>query len=394
MTQSFYPPQRSLLGPGPSEVPARVLGALARPTIGHLDPLFVQLMDEIKGLLQYAFQTSNELTLPISAPGSAGMEACFVNLLCPGDKVIVCQNGVFGGRMKENVERCGGIAIMVEDNWGEPVNVSKVIKAFDENPDAGFLAFVHAETSTGVASDAATLCALATERGALSIVDTVTSLGGIELKVDQWGADAVYSGTQKCLSCIPGISPVTFSPRAVERIQNRSQRVQSWFLDMQLIMGYWGGSSKRAYHHTAPVNDLYALHESLVMLEEEGLENAFARHRLNHEALVAGLEGMGLSMAVAAEHRLPQLNLVTIPQGIDDATVRAALLNDFDLEIGAGLGALAGKTWRIGLMGYSSSPKNVLSCLAALEAVLTREGLTIPAGAAQAAAHGIYSAAA
>lgn len=393
MTQSFYPPQRSLMGPGPSDVPPRVLGALARPTIGHLDPLFVQLMDEIKGLLQYAFQTNNALTLPISAPGSAGMEACFVNLLCPGDKVIVCQNGVFGGRMKENVERCGAIAIMVEDNWGEPVDISKVTAAFDDNPDAAVLAFVHAETSTGVVSDAAALCALATERGALSIVDAVTSLGGIELKVDDWGADAVYSGTQKCLSCVPGISPITFSQRAVDRIQARKNKVQSWFLDMQLVMGYWGGSSKRAYHHTAPVNALYALHESLVMLEEEGLENAFARHQLNHNALVAGLEAMGLSMAVAAEHRLPQLNLVKIPEGVDDAAVRAALLNDFDLEIGAGLGALAGKTWRIGLMGYSSSARNVLSCLTALEAVLSQQGVVISAGAAQAAAQSVYNAA-
>ena len=394
MTQSFFPPQRSLMGPGPSDVPPRVLGALSRPTIGHLDPLFIQLMDEIKGMLQYAFQTTNELTLPISAPGSAGMEACFVNLISPGDKVIVCQNGVFGGRMKENVERVGATAVMVEDTWGEPIDINKVKQAFSENPDATTLAFVHAETSTGVASDAAALCAIATENGALSIVDAVTSLGGIDLQVDAWGADAVYSGTQKCLSCIPGISPVTFSPRAVERIQNRATRVQSWFLDMQLVMGYWGGNAKRAYHHTAPVNDLYALHESLIMLEDEGLENAFQRHRLNHTALVAGLEAMGLSMIVAPEHSLPQLNLVAIPEGVDDAAVRSALLNDFDLEIGAGLGALAGKSWRIGLMGYSSSAKNVLSCLNALEAVLTQQGASITAGKAQGAAREIYAAAA
>jgi alanine-glyoxylate transaminase / serine-glyoxylate transaminase / serine-pyruvate transaminase len=390
VTQSFFPPQRTLMGPGPSDVSPRVLGALARPTIGHLDPLFVDLMDEIKGLLQYAFQTKNALTIPISAPGSAGMEACFVNLVNPGDKVIVCQNGVFGGRMKENVERCGATAVMVEDNWGEPVDINKVAQAFDDNPDACILAFVHAETSTGVESDAAALCALAKARGALSIVDTVTSLGGIELKVDNWGADAVYSGTQKCLSCIPGISPVTFSAAAVERIQGRDSKVQSWFLDMQLVMGYWGGNAKRAYHHTAPVNDLYALHESLVMLEEEGLDNAFARHRLNHEALVAGLEAMGLSMTVAAEHRLPQLNLVDIPEGVDDGLVRSALLADFDLEIGAGLGAFAGKAWRIGLMGHSSNPKNVLLCLTALEAVLSQQGASINTGVARAAAQGVY----
>lgn len=389
MTKSFYPPQRTLMGPGPSDVSPRVLGALARPTIGHLDPLFIQLMDEIKHLLQFAMRTDNALTLPISAPGSAGMEACFVNLLSPGDKVIVCQNGVFGGRMKENVERCGATAVMVQDDWGKPVSVDKVNAAFAEHPDASVLAFVHAETSTGVRSDAAALCAVAAANGALSIVDAVTSVGGIDVSVDEWGADAVYSGTQKCLSCIPGISPVTFSQRAVERIEQRDQPVQSWFLDMQLVMGYWGTGNKRAYHHTAPVNDLYALHEALVMLEEEGLEQAWARHQKNHEALVAGLEAMGLHMTVAAEHRLPQLNSVAIPDGVDDAQVRTALLQDFDLEIGAGLGALAGKTWRIGLMGYGSSARNVLCCLNALEAVLDKQGAAIETGRALPAAQAL-----
>jgi alanine-glyoxylate transaminase/serine-glyoxylate transaminase/serine-pyruvate transaminase len=391
MTSSFHPPLRTLMGPGPSDVSPRVLSALARPTIGHLDPLFVDLMDQIKALLQYAFQTKNELTLPVSAPGSAGMEACFVNLVSPGDTVIVCQNGVFGGRMKENVERCGATAVLVEDNWGEPVSIDKVAAAFDRHPEANLLAFVHAETSTGVRSDVAPLCALAAERSALSIVDAVTSLGGIELLVDAWGADAVYSGTQKCLSCIPGISPVTFSPRAVERIRNRKHKVQSWFLDMQLIMGYWGGNAKRAYHHTAPVNDLYALHEALLMLQEEGLAAAHARHRRNHEGLVAGLEAMGLDMTVAAEYRLPQLNSVRIPQGVDDAAVRGALLQEYDLEIGAGLGALAGKTWRIGLMGFASNERNVLYCLGALEAVLAREGAAIVAGKAIPAARAVFS---
>jgi alanine-glyoxylate transaminase/serine-glyoxylate transaminase/serine-pyruvate transaminase len=391
MTSSFYPPVRTLMGPGPSDVSPRVLSALARPTIGHLDPLFVDLMDQIKVLLQYAFQTGNELTLPVSAPGSAGMEACFVNLVSPGDTVIVCQNGVFGGRMKENVERCGATAVMVEDSWGEPVSVAKVAAAFDQHPQANLLAFVHAETSTGVRSDAAALCALATERGAMSIVDCVTSLGGIEVLVDAWGADAVYSGTQKCLSCVPGISPLTFSPRAVDRIHNRKHKVQSWFLDMQLIMGYWGGNTRRAYHHTAPVNALYALHESLLMLQEEGLEAAHRRHRHNHEGLVAGLEAMGLAMAVAPEHRLPQLNLVLIPEGVDDALVRNALLQEYDLEIGAGLGTLAGKTWRIGLMGFASNERNVLYCLSALEAVLARAGAPIVAGRAIPAARQIFS---
>ena len=390
MTSSFFPPQRTLMGPGPSDVSSRVLGALARPTIGHLDPLFVQLMDETKSLLQFAFQTNNALTLPVSAPGSAGMEACFVNLVSPGDKVIVCQNGVFGGRMKENVERCGGTAIMVEDKWGDPVSLTKVEAAFDNHPDAAILAFVHAETSTGVASNAASLCALAARHDALSIVDAVTSLGGIEVLVDQWGVDAMYSGTQKCLSCVPGLSPVTFSDKAAQRIKNRQHKVQSWFLDMQLVMGYWGGENKRAYHHTAPVNNLYALHESLLMLQEEGLAATQARHWLNHRALVAGLEAMGLSMAVAPNYRLPQLNSVIIPEGVDDAALRAALLNEFDLEIGAGLGGLAGKTWRIGLMGFASNERNVVFCLSAMETILQRQQAPIITGEALQAARLVF----
>lgn len=390
MTSSFFPPQRTLMGPGPSDVSSRVLGALARPTIGHLDPLFLQLMDEIKSLLQFAFQTNNALTLTMSAPGSAGMEACFVNLVSPGDKVIVCQNGVFGGRMKENVERCGGTAIMVEDSWGDPVSLTKVEAAFDDHPDAAILAFVHAETSTGVASNAASLCALAARHDALSIVDAVTSLGGIELLVDQWGVDAMYSGTQKCLSCVPGLSPITFSERAAQRIKNRQHKVQSWFLDMQLIMGYWGGENKRAYHHTAPVNNLYALHESLLILKEEGLAATQARHWLNHRALVAGLEAMGLSMAVAPNYRLPQLNSVIIPEGVDDAALRAALLNEFDLEIGAGLGGLAGKTWRIGLMGFASNERNVVFCLSAMETILQRQQAPIISGEALRAARLVF----
>lgn len=394
MPQSFYPPERTLMGPGPSDVSPRVLGALGRPTIGHLDPLFVTLMDEIKGLLQYAFQTDNALTLPISAPGSAGMEACFVNLVAPGDTVIVCQNGVFGGRMRENVERCGATAVLVEAPWGEPVDPAKVADALRAHPEASCLAFVHAETSTGARSDAETLCALGREHDVLVIMDTVTSLAGIELRVDDWGADAVYSGSQKCLSCVPGLSPVTFGARAVERIRQRQHPVQSWFLDMQLVMGYWGGDSKRSYHHTAPVNALYALHESLLMLREEGLEAAIERHARNHRALVAGLEAMGLEMAVAAPWRLPQLNAVRIPDGVDDGAVRSRLLRDFDLEIGAGLGALAGRTWRIGLMGYASRQRNVVFCLNALEAALKQEGYSVGTGAALEAAEASWQAAA
>jgi alanine-glyoxylate transaminase/serine-glyoxylate transaminase/serine-pyruvate transaminase len=369
-TRSFIPPQRILMGPGPSDVHPRVLAAMARPTIGHLDPAFVGMMDQVKALLQHAFQTGNELTLPISGPGSAGMEACFVNLVEPGDTVVVCVNGVFGGRMKENVERCGGCAVVVEDAWGTPVDPDKVEAALKANPDAKLVAFVHAETSTGVRSDAARLCALAREYGALSIVDVVTSLGGIEVAVDAWGADAVYGGTQKCLSAPPGLSPLTFSPRAVERLKARKTKVQSWFLDLTLVMGYWGGGAKRAYHHTAPINSLYALHEALLMLVEEGLPAAWERHAAQHLALRRGLEGLGLSLPVEEPYRLPQLNAVTVPEGVDEAAVRTRLLTEHNIEIGAGLGALAGKIWRIGLMGQSATPDHVAAVVKALTAVL------------------------
>lgn len=391
MTQSFHPPVRTLMGPGPSDVNPRILEALSRPTIGHLDPAFVGLMDEIKALLQFAFQTRNALTLPVSAPGSAGMETCFVNLVSAGDKVVVAQNGVFGGRMKENVERCGGVAVMVQDDWGHAVDPQKVDDALKANPEAKVLAFVHAETSTGARSDAAELCRLAQQHDCLSIVDTVTGLGGIEVDVDGWAADAVYSGTQKCLSCVPGLSPVTFSERAAAAISAREHRAQSWFMDLDLVMAYWGEGTQRAYHHTAPINALYGLHEALVILEEEGLQNAWARHRLNHAALAAGLEALNIEFVVDAAHRLPQLNCVRFPAGVDDAAVRRQLLQDFQLEIGAGLGPLAGKVWRIGLMGYASNQKNVLLCLGALESVLAQQGVPVDAGEAVAAAQATYA---
>jgi alanine-glyoxylate transaminase/serine-glyoxylate transaminase/serine-pyruvate transaminase len=390
MTATFNPPVRVLMGPGPSDVSPRVLQALSRPIIGHLDPAFVGMMDEVKGLLQYAFQTSNELTLPVSAPGSAGMETVFVNLLEPGDKVVVCQNGVFGGRMKENVERCGAEAVLVSDEWGQPVDVDKVKRALASNPDAKALAFVHAETSTGARSDVQALTGLAREHDCLSIVDSVTGLAGIELRVDEWGIDAIYSGSQKCLSCVPGLSPVSFSERAAQVIRNRGQRVQSWFLDLNLVMAYWGSGEKRSYHHTAPVNSLYALHESLVMLKEEGLEQSWARHRKNHLAFAAGVEAMGLSFVVDENYRLPQLNTVTVPANIDEAAVRARLLADYGLEIGAGLGSLSGKVWRIGLMGFASNKKNVLLCLSALDEVLASLGAPVERGAAVSAAQDYY----
>ena len=379
---SFHPPSRTLLGPGPSDVHPRILEALSRPTIGHLDPEFVRMMDEVKELLQYAFQTKNALTMPVSAPGSAGMETCFVNLVEPGDQVIVCQNGVFGGRMKENVERCGGVPILVEDLWGEAIDPAKLEDALKANPDARIVAMVHAETSTGAQSDVATLVKLAHAHDCLTIVDTVTSLGGTPVKVDEWGIDASYSGSQKCLSCTPGLAPVSFNDRALEKIRQRRTKVQSWFMDLNLVMSYWGTGAKRAYHHTAPINALYALHEALLILQEEGLETAWARHRNNHLALRAGLEAMGLTFIVKEGDRLPQLNAVSIPAGVDDAAVRGRLLKEYNLEIGAGLGALAGKVWRIGLMGHSSRAENILLCIGALESVLGEMGAAIQLGVA------------
>jgi alanine-glyoxylate transaminase/serine-glyoxylate transaminase/serine-pyruvate transaminase len=306
-----------------------------------------------------------------------------VNLVEPGDKVVVCINGVFGGRIKENVERAGGIPVVVEDPWGRAVNPNKLEDALKANPDAAIVAFVHAETSTGARSDAKTLVEIAHRHDCLAIVDAVTSLAGCELEVDAWEIDAVYAGTQKCLSCTPGLSPLSFNERALEKVKGRKTKVNSWFLDLNLILGYWSGGQARTYHHTAPVNALYGLHEALVMLKDEGIEDAWARHYENHLALRAGLESMGLELMVPEAERLPQLNAVAIPGGIDDAAVRSRLLGDFNLEIGAGLGALAGKVWRIGLMGYSSRPENVMLCIGALGAVLNDLGMPVDTDAAQ-----------
>ena len=325
------------------------------------------MMDEVKALLKYAFQTDNDFTIPVSAPGSAGMEACFVNLTEAGDKVIVCRNGVFGERMRENALRSGAEVILVDDEWGQPVSISKVESAFKANPDTKILAFVHAETSTGALSDAEALSKVAKHYGALTIVDAVTSLGGVPLKVDEWNLDAVYSGSQKCLSCVPGLSPITFSPKAIEKIQARKTPIQSWFLDQSLVLGYWSGEGKRSYHHTAPVNSLYALHEALLALYEEGLESAWQRHAEMHQRLKLGLEQLGFRYVVEEAHRLPQLNSVYLPEGVNDADTRQHLLKEYNLEVGGGLGALAGKVWRIGLMGYSAKKENVALCLKALE---------------------------
>lgn len=387
---SFYPPQRTLMGPGPSEIAPRVLAAMSLPCIGYLDPVFVEMMDELKWLLRYVYQTNNQLTFPASGPGSVGMEMCFVNMVNPGDKVIVCRNGVFGGRMIENVERCGGIPVVIEDTWGEPVDPQKLEDTLKNHPDTKIVAFVLAETSTGCMSDAKTLVSIAHRHGALTIVDAVTQLAGTPLFVDDWGIDAVYSGSQKCLSCTPGLSPVSFSDRVVALVRNRKERCRSWFMDLDLVLGYWGNTN-RTYHHTAPINGLFALHEALLLVREEGLENAWDRHRRHYQAFKAGIEAMGLEYLVREEYRLPQLNAVKVPEGIDEARVRKALLEQFNLEIGAGLGPLAGKIWRFGLMGYSAKSENVMLCLSALGSVLTDMGYPVKLGYAEAAAHQSYA---
>lgn len=383
--QSFQPPRRVLMGPGPSDVSPRVLAALSRPTIGHLDPAFQGLMEEIKSALSRLFNAPDHICVPLSAPGTAGMEAALMNLLEPGDLAVICVNGVFGTRMVDMAGRAGAEVVTVEDAWGTAVDPAKVEAAL-AGRKAKVLAFVHAETSTGVRSDAATLCALARKYGALSIVDCVTSLGGIAVDAAAWDADVLYSGTQKCLSAPPGLSPVAFSKRAAAAIAARKEKPRNWLFDVGLLMSYWGGEGGRTYHHTAPINALYGLHESLVVLFEEGQQAAFVRHARMHEALVAGLEALGLTMLVAPEHRLPQLNTVRVPEGIDEAAVRDHVLTHWNLELGAGLGPLKGKVWRIGLMGASATPWHVRLCLTALGEALAAQGFSGDRAAALAAA--------
>lgn len=383
--QSFQPPRRILMGPGPSDVPSRVLQALARPTIGHLDPEFQALMEEIKAALQRLFNAPEHACVPLPAPGTAGMEAAIMNLLEPGDRAVIAVNGAFGGRMADMAGRAGAEVVTVDHAWGEPVDPARVEAALAER-SAKVLAFVHAETSTGARSDAATLCGIARGHGALSIVDCVTSLGGITVDAAAWDADVIYSGTQKCLSAPPGLSPIALSKRAQAAISGRKEKVRNWLCDFNLLMSYWGGEGGRTYHHTAPINALYGLHESLVMLFEEGQQAAFVRHARMHEALVAGLEAAGLEMLVAEPHRLPQLNAVRVPDGIDEAAVRAHALAKWDLELGAGLGPLKGQIWRIGLMGASATSWHVRLCLTALCEALAAQGRTVDTAAVLAAA--------
>ncbi|MFN8997022.1 MAG: aminotransferase class V-fold PLP-dependent enzyme [Betaproteobacteria bacterium] len=389
--QSFHPPQRTLMGPGPTEIHPRVLTTMSQPAIGYLDPVFVDMMEELKSLLRYVYQTKNPLTFPVSGPGSVGMEYCFVNMVAPGDKVIVMRNGVFGGRQLENVERCGGVAVVIDHEWGMPCDPQRLEDALQANPDTKIVSFVHAETSTGCLSDAKSLVEVAHKYGALTIVDAVTSLGGCPVLVDEWGVDAIYSASQKCLSCTPGLSPVSFSDRVVERVRQRKDKVHSWFMDMNLLSSYWGNTN-RTYHHTAPTNSLFALHEALLLIREETLQDCWARHRRHHVALKAGLEAMGLKFLVAEECQIPQMNAVRVPEGVDEAEVRKRLLNEFNLEIGAGLGPLAGKIWRFGIMGYSCRPDNVMLCLSALGSVLQDMGYPVHVGEAEGAAHGAYAA--
>ncbi|MHC4365615.1 MAG: pyridoxal-phosphate-dependent aminotransferase family protein [Planctomycetota bacterium] len=371
VANELNPTARFLMGPGPSDVHPLVLKAMATPLIGHLDPQFIEIMDGVKEMLRALFRTKNDLTFAVSATGSAGMETCFVNLLEPGDEALVCVNGVFGNRMCDNVERCGGKLMRVDAAWGQPIEPEQVKEALSKCKPK-LVAIVHAETSTGVLQPLEEISRMVHDAGALFLVDTVTSLGGMDVLVDDWGIDAVYSGTQKCISCPPGLSPVSFSERAIKVIENRKAKVQSWYLDLTMVRKYWEGK-KRVYHHTAPVSMIYGLYEALRLIFEEGLEERFERHRHNHELLRDGLEEMGFEFLVASQFRLPMLNAVKIPDGLDDAAVRQQLLDEYNIEIGAGLGDFAGKVWRIGLMGCSCTEGHVNKLLSALQKIMNKK---------------------
>ncbi|MBL4640702.1 MAG: alanine--glyoxylate aminotransferase family protein [Verrucomicrobiales bacterium] len=360
---TFSSPKRLLLGPGPSNAAPSVLQAMQHTLIGHLDPAFIGMMEEIKSMLRHVFQTENEMTFPVSATGSAGMEACFVNLLEPGDEVVIGVNGVFGARMCDVAERCGATVNRVEAEWGTIIEPSAIAAAL-EGCQPKLVAIVHAETSTGALTPVEEISRLARDAGALFLLDTVTSLGGCPVAIDDWQVDAAYSASQKCLSCPPGLAPVSFSPRAMNVLTNRKTKVQSWYLDVNFLASYWG--SERVYHHTAPISMNYALHEALRLVLEEGLEARWARHQQAHEALKAGLAKLGLSIISQEGHQLWQLNAVGVPDGADEAGVRARLLSDFGIEVGPGLGPMKGKIWRVGLMGHNATTANVKRFLDAL----------------------------
>ncbi|WP_135534327.1 pyridoxal-phosphate-dependent aminotransferase family protein [Halostella pelagica] len=369
------PPDRTLMGPGPSDVHPRVLRAMSTPLVGHLDPSFIELMNEVQELLRYTFRTDNQWTIPVSGTGSAAMEAAIGNVVEPGDTMLVPTNGYFGGRMESMAERAGGEVVRVDAPWGEPLDPADVEAAFDEHqPDV--FGFVHAETSTGVKQpDVPELTGIAHEHDAYVIADCVTSLGGVELRVDEWGVDVAYAGPQKCLSCPPGASPLTLNDRAMDKVLGRENPVRSWYLDLSLLEGYWG--EERAYHHTAPITNVYALREALRLVAEEGIESRWERHLDVARALKAGVEAMGLEMNAPDEYWLPSLNAVRVPDGVSDGEVIQALLDQYDLEIAGGLGDLSGDIFRIGCMGYSARPKNVSYLLSALGDVLDEKGAAV-----------------
>ena len=388
--KNFLAPRRLLLGPGPSMVHPRVLQALATPLVGHLDPAFLNVMNDIQTLLRGVFSTTNQFTIAVSGTGSAGMEAAIVNIVEPGDAVIVGINGVFGMRLAAIVERCGGKAIRVEVPWGQVIEAERIATALRQSSPVKAVALVHAETSTGAWQPLEPISALCRQHNTLLIADAVTSLGGIPVEVDRWNIDVCYSATQKCLSCPPGLAPLTLSERALSIVKNRRSPCQSWYLDLSLIADYWA-EHNRAYHHTAPISMLYALREALRLIEEEGLPARFARHQLNSRALLAGLMALGLDPLPPSDRRLPTLICVTIPAHINEAAVRSQLLEMFGIEIGGGLGPLKGKVWRIGLMGESSTEANVLTLLNAVEEIGIRSGWVSTPGAALQAAANIYS---
>lgn len=382
------PPRRILLGPGPSDIHPNVLQAMAKNTVGHLDPYYLQIMDEMQTMLREVFRTQNQLTMAISGTGSAGQEATIVNLVEPGDSVVVCVNGVFGGRLVDMAERAGAEVTRVERPWGEVFTPADLKEAL-ARAKPKVVAIVMAETSTGAWQPIEEISQLVHDAGALLLVDTVTALGGTPVEVDRWQIDAVYSGSQKCLSCPPGLAPVSFSQAAMDKILNRKTKVQSWYLDVSMLASYWG--QERVYHHTAPINMTYALHEALRLVLEEGLEACFARHELNHRALKAGLATCGIQYTAQEGHQLPQLNAVRVPDGVDDLTVRKGLLERYGIEIGAGLGPFKGKVWRIGLMGYAARRENVTLLLTALEELLVEQNVSLDRGASLAAANQVYN---
>lgn len=381
------PPVRVLMGPGPSDIHPRVLQALARNTLGHLDPAYLKLMDDLQKMLRALFRTENRMTFAVSGTGSAGMEAAVVNLIEPGDSIVVGVNGVFGGRMADVAGRAGGNVTKIERPWGEVFTVAEIKEALVKaRPKV--VGLVMAETSTGAWQPLEEISQVVHDAGAMLIVDSVTSLGGVPVEVDRWNIDVIYSGSQKCLSCPPGLAPISFNERAIKTVMERKTKVQSWYLDVSLLASYWG--QERVYHHTAPINMSYALYEALRIIHEEGLEDCWARHRLNHQALRAGLSAIGIRYAAQEGHLLPMLNAVHIPDGVDDMKVRGALLNRFGIEIGGGLGAFKGKVWRIGLMGYGARPANVLLFLSALEQLLAEQSYRFEPGASIAAANAVY----